>query len=95
MSKPNGGEVYYRRPENIVASGRQKRIRELAASLASTTETKDEDDLGEWLAWAALFHTMPTFRQFQFFQSFRDGGGAKAKKAFLLHFSQSVKDILD
>ena len=95
MSKPNGGEVYYRRPENIVASGRQKRIRELAASLSpARAETKDED-LGEWLAWAALFHQMPTFRQFQFFQSFRDGGGAKAKKAFLLHFSQSVKDILD
>lgn len=80
MSKPNGGDVYYRRPENIVASGRP--------------ETKEED-LSEWLAWAVLFHKMPTFRQFQFFQSFRDGGGAKAKKAYLLHFSQSVKDILD
>ena len=76
----------YRRPENIVASGRMIRIRAYADAIAPTKiQPEPGDSFSEWDAWEILYLQMPHVRRREFFDL---TGGTAAKKAFLLHFGK-------
>lgn len=74
----------YRRPENIVASGRMIRIRALTDAITPTKIQPEPDQkITEWDAWAKLYLEMPHIRRREFFELKTDG---TTKKAFLLRY---------